>query len=233
MREDRWDKLTNNQVTRWVGSRQLTWEHMAHRKLKQSHVLTQKKIQAHGQQNKSPAKDTNTQLMRIWILFKQNMTTWKHAANEIHKLRATQHKTHGQESARPSKLETTRSHNKTEHGVRVSKPRHEPKLKIWVLGSEHHAPTRNKQMRECRARAHSKPCTRIKTGHDRSVRALSQNPWMTPDRSDRILTGRGNSIYAPPSSPCQLHGLAARDKPLWTLSTTEMASYEPAPGAAQ
>ncbi len=36
-----------------------------------------------------------------------------------------QHKSRGQKSARPSKLETARSHNKTEHGAWVSEPRHE------------------------------------------------------------------------------------------------------------
>jgi len=36
------------------------------------------------------------------------------------------------------------------------------------------------QTRECTAH--------MKTDHDRSVRALSQNPLMTPDRSDRTLT---------------------------------------------
>ncbi len=81
---------------------------------------------------------TNTQLMRILIsrMFTQDMTTWKHAANEIHNLCATQHKTRGQESARSSGLETVRSHNKTEHGARVSKLRHELKLKTWVPGSD-------------------------------------------------------------------------------------------------
>ncbi len=46
------------------------------------------------------------------------------------------------------------------------------------------------QTRERTARAHSTPCTHIKTGHDGSVRALSQNPWMTPYRSDRGLDAK-------------------------------------------
>ncbi len=64
-------------------------------------------------------------------------------------------------------------------------------------------PTRNHNSRqECRdpnttlqhetrhadKRAHTKPRTHIKTGYVGSVRALSQNPWMTPDRSDRTLS---------------------------------------------
>ncbi len=56
----------------------------------------------------------------------------------------------------------------------VSKPRHEPK--------------QGTQTRERTARAHSQPHAHMKTGHDGSVRALSQNPWMTPDQSDRTLT---------------------------------------------
>ncbi len=44
------------------------------------------------------------------------------------------------------------------------------------------------QTRERTARAHSQPHAHMKTGHDGSVRALSQNPWMTPDQSDRTLT---------------------------------------------
>ncbi len=59
---------------------------------------TKQKTQAHGQQtNHQPCaeQDTNTQLMKTLInhVFIQDMTTLKHSANEIHKLRATQHKT--------------------------------------------------------------------------------------------------------------------------------------------
>ncbi len=43
------------------------------------------------------------------------------------------------------------------------------------------------QMREHTDRAHSKPHRHMKTGHDGSVRAVSQNPWMTPDWNYRTL----------------------------------------------
>ncbi len=43
------------------------------------------------------------------------------------------------------------------------------------------------QTRDRTAQACSKPYTYMKTRHDGSVRALPQNPWMPPDRSDRTL----------------------------------------------
>ncbi len=43
------------------------------------------------------------------------------------------------------------------------------------------------QTRDRTAQACSKPYTYMKTRHDGSVRALSQNPWMPPERSDRTL----------------------------------------------
>ncbi len=153
------------------------------------------KTQAHGQQtNHQPCakQDTNTQLMRILIsyVFTQDMTIWKHAVNEKHKLRATPQNTRGQKSAWPSKLETAHLHNETEREARVSESRHETKTQDMSAGirTPHSIMKQSTQTRECMARARSKPHAHVKTRNDGSVRALSQNPWMTPDRSDRTLT---------------------------------------------
>ncbi len=91
-RKDRWGKWTNNQETRWVGSRQIDMR--AHGKLKSktkpcAHTKQKHKHMASKTNHQPCAKqDTNMQLMRILIkhVFTQNMTTWKHAAHEIHKL---------------------------------------------------------------------------------------------------------------------------------------------------
>ncbi len=66
-------------------------------------------------------------------------------------------KTRGQESAQQSELETARSHNKTEHGARVSEPRHETETQDMSAGIR--TPRSNTkqgtQTRERTARAHS------------------------------------------------------------------------------
>ncbi len=69
-------------------------------------------------------------------------------------------------------------------------PRHETETQDMSAGirTPRSNTKQSTQTRERTARAHSKPCTHIKTGHDGSVRALSQNLWMTPYRSDRTLT---------------------------------------------
>ncbi len=90
-RESSWGKLINKQVTRWVGSRQIDMRAQGTQKTRTEATCSHKtKTQAHGQQ-------TNHQ-----PCLKQDMRTWKHAANEKHKLRATQQNTHGQKSVRPS-----------------------------------------------------------------------------------------------------------------------------------
>ncbi len=70
-----------------------------------------------------------------------------------------------------------RSHSETEHGTRVSEPRHETETQDKSAGIR--TPRSNTkqgtQTRERAARAHSKPRTHINTGHEGSVRALSQN----------------------------------------------------------
>ncbi len=157
-------------------------------------------------------QDTNMQLMRKLIrpVFTQDMTTWKqqpmktqatcHTAQDITWINAadknqtacntTKHNTRGQKSVRPSELETPRSHNETEHGARVSKPSHETETQDMSAGIRtlHSNMKQGTQTRERTARAHSKPHAHTKTGHYGSVRALSQNLWMTLDRSDRTLT---------------------------------------------
>ncbi len=55
-REDRWSKLTNNQETRWVGSRQIDMRtHGTQITKTKAMCLYKTKTQAHSQQNKYPA----------------------------------------------------------------------------------------------------------------------------------------------------------------------------------
>jgi len=80
-REDRWSKLTNNQETRWVGSRQIDMRTQGTQITKtKAMCLYKTKTQAHDQQTihqPCAKQDTNTQLMRIPIshVFTQDMTT--------------------------------------------------------------------------------------------------------------------------------------------------------------
>ncbi len=86
------------QVTRWVGSRQIDMRAHDTQKTRTEATCSHKtKTHAHGQQTypqPCAKQDMNTQLMRKLIshVFTQDMTTWKHTDNEIHKLCATQHK---------------------------------------------------------------------------------------------------------------------------------------------
>ncbi len=126
------------------------------------------KTQAHGQQIKSPAmcKTGHEHAANENTHKPLDMTTWKHAANEKHKLRATQHKTE-HECTQPIKTRT--ACNNTKHVVRrvcdqanlrlhthttrhnmereCPNPVTKPKVKTWVLGFEQHAPKRNKVRR--------------------------------------------------------------------------------------
>ncbi len=147
MRESSWGKLINKQVTRWVGSRQIDMRARGTQKTRTEATYSHKtETQAHGQQtNHQPCakQDMNTQLMRKLIshVFTQDMTTWKHAANEYtscvphstryninarsrlkHELRATQQNTRGQECAVPSELETAHSHNDRKWSASVRTP---------------------------------------------------------------------------------------------------------------
>ncbi len=88
-----------------------------------------------------------------------------------------QQNTCGQESVRPSQLETAHSHKETERGARVSEPRHETETQDMSAGIR--TPRSNTKQgtetRERKARSHSKPRAHMKPGHDGSIRALSQN----------------------------------------------------------
>ncbi len=71
MRESSWGKLINNQVTRWVGSRQIDMRARGTQKTRTEATCSHKtETQAHGQQtNHQPCakQDMNTQLMRKLI----------------------------------------------------------------------------------------------------------------------------------------------------------------------
>ncbi len=88
-RERSWGKLINKKVTRWVGSGQIDMRAHGTQKTRTEATCSHKtKTQAHGQETihqPCAKQDTNTQLMRKLIshVFTQDMTTWKHAANEI------------------------------------------------------------------------------------------------------------------------------------------------------
>ncbi len=80
-REDSWGKLTNKQVTKWVGSRQIDIRAHGTQKTKTKAMCSHEtKTQEHGQQtNHQPCakQDMNTQLMKKLIshVFTQDMTT--------------------------------------------------------------------------------------------------------------------------------------------------------------
>ncbi len=134
-----------------------------------------KQITSHVQNRTRTRSQWNTQA----VCHTAQDITWMHAADKNTNC-MQHHKTHvdrrlcGRANSRPH------THIMTQNTEReCPNPDKKPKLKTWVPGSEHHAPTQNKA---CMQHTH------IKTGHDGSVRALSQNPWMTPDRSDRSDT---------------------------------------------
>ncbi len=132
-RESSWGKLINKQVTRWVGSRQIDMRAHSTQNTRTEATCSRKtKTRAHGQQTilKPCAKhDTNTQLMRKLIshVFTQDMTTRKHATNEIHKpietrtaCNTTKHTWTG--NAQSSELETAHSHNDRKRSASVRTP---------------------------------------------------------------------------------------------------------------
>ncbi len=143
-RGHRWGKLSNNQETRWVGSRQLTWEHMAHRKLRQKPCAKQ---------------DTNTQLMRILISLVHTShdstkahrqwntqaachtaqdITWMHAADKnTNCMHTTSHVDKRACGRANSRLHAHKTRQNMEH--ECPNPDTKPKLKTWVPGSEHHS----------------------------------------------------------------------------------------------
>ncbi len=176
------------------GQDKYTWEHMAHIKLRQSHVLTQNKNTSTW-----PAKQKSPVMSK---------TRHEHAANEnMHKPRV--HTRHDNMKAR-SQWNTQAACNNTKHtwtAECAAKRSWDHTLtqrdRTWSTSVQTPTLNRNsrhecqdpnttlqngRQTRERTARARSKPNAHMKTGHDESVRALSQNSWMTPDRSDRTLT---------------------------------------------
>ncbi len=160
------------------------------------------KTQAHGQQSKSPAMcktghehaaNENTHKPRVHTRH-DNMKarsqwktraachtaqdiTWMHAADK--NTNCVQHHTqHTWTRERAAeRTRAARSHNETEHGARVSEPRHETETQDMSAGIR--TPRSNTkqgtQTRERAARAHSKPRAHQKTRQEGSVRALSQN----------------------------------------------------------
>ncbi len=110
----------------------------------------------------------------------------KNAANEKHKLHATEHtrteatcsrktktqNTRGQKSVQPSELKTAHSHNETEHGARVSEPRHKTETQDMSAGIR-------------TPRSNMKQGTQMRERTDRT----------TLDRIDRTLTP---SCYSKP-----------------------------------
>ncbi len=183
----------DNQVTRWVGSRQFTWEHIEHRKLRQKPCAHTKQKHKHlaSKTNHQPCakQDTNTQLLRKLIssVFTQDMTTWKHAADKNVNC-MQQHKTCGQKSARPSKLKTAHSHNKTEHGVRVSEPRHETETQDTSQDPNTMVQHKTRHTNE---RAHGSSTLKATHSHKNRTRRECQGSvtksWITLDWSDRTL----------------------------------------------
>ncbi len=168
------------------------------------------KTQAHGQQNKITSHVQNRTRTRNKLHVHtrhDNMKahsqwntqaachtaqdiTWMHAADK-NKSCVQCHKTHvdrrvsGQANSR-SHAHTTRQNTERESPNPDTKTEtQDMSAGIWTPRSNTKQGT---QTREHAAWAHSKPHAHVKTGHDGSVRALSQNPWMTPDRSDRTLT---------------------------------------------
>ncbi len=99
--------------------------------------------------------------------------TWMHTADK--NTNCVQHnKTHvDRRASRPSELQTAHSHKETERGAWVSEPQHKTKTQDIIAGIR--TPRSNMkqgtQTREHTARARSK----LKPGHDGSIRALSQN----------------------------------------------------------
>ncbi len=101
MRESSWGKLINNQVTRWVGSRQIDMSARGTQKTRTEATCSHKtETQAHGQQ-------TNHQPCA-----KQDMNTQQHNKTRVDK------------SARCRANSRPRTHTMTENGARVSEPRH-------------------------------------------------------------------------------------------------------------
>ncbi len=152
-------------------------EHMAHRKLGQkpcAHIKQKHKHMASKQftshvQNKTRTCHTAQDI------------TWMHTADK--NTNCVQHnKTHVDRRACGRANSRPHTHTKRQNVEReCPNPDTKPKLKTWVPGSEHHAPTWNKVRRRESALTHENRTWREYQG---SV----TKPWITLDRSDRTLT---------------------------------------------
>ncbi len=114
--------------------------------------------------------------------------TWMHAPDKNTNCVQHKHNAWGQKSTRLSELETAHSHKETWSAIvrsltRNLNSRHEGRDLNTMLQHE----TRHADERVHGSSTLEAACSHI-TWHDGSVRALSQNPWMPPDRSDRTLT---------------------------------------------
>ncbi len=203
MRESSWGKLINNQVTRWVGSRQIDTRARGTQKTRTEATCSHKtETQAHGQQtNHQPCakQDMNTQLMRKLIshVFTQDMTTWKHAANEY--TSCVPHSTRYNKCTQP--IETRTACNTTKHVDKSarcranSRPRTHSDRK-WSASVR--TPSRDRNSRQSAGiqtpRSNMKQGTQTRecVSHENAdmmgVSGLCHKPWITLDRSDRTLT---------------------------------------------
>ncbi len=101
--------------------------------------------------------------------------TWMHAANKNTDC-VQHHKTHVDRRARARANLWPHTHNETMRH-QCPNPRHQTKTQDMSAGIQTSQSNMKKgtQTRECTDRARSKPYAHVKTGHDGSVRALSQN----------------------------------------------------------
>ncbi len=177
MRESSWGKLINNQVTRWVGSRQIDMRARGTQKTRTEATCSHKtETQAHGQQtNHQPCakQDMNTQLMRK-LISQCSHKTWQHESTQPIETRTACNTTkHTWTRVCGAERTRDRAHTMTENGARVSEPRHVTETQDMSAGIQ--TPRSNmKQGTQTREHTRSRALT-WKRGHDGSIRALSQN----------------------------------------------------------
>ncbi len=82
---------------------------------------------------------------------------------------------HGTQKLRQKPSAHTKQNKETERGARVSEPRHETQDMSARIRTQCSNMKQGTQTRERTTRAHLKPRAHMKTGHDGSIRALSQN----------------------------------------------------------
>ncbi len=137
----------------------------AHRKLRQKTCAHTKQKHKHmARKTKSPAMcktghehtaNENTQWQTQAAYHTEQDITWMHTANK--NTNCIQQHSRTEESTWPNELETAHSHNKTEHGARVSEPCHETGTHDMRAGirKPHSNTKQSMQMGERTARAHS------------------------------------------------------------------------------